>query len=297
MIDQPAVKSFLLLWDQNFWFNWAPSGFSCISSCACASLRRSSLCLSYSLSRASYRWQKGSPEPSVLKTEQTQFRQPLLLQPGHWCPAHPSGPPLGSPHVHVFVVLSSLKLSVLHQVQSHKGKWRQTFWLAQTESILAHTVQLAFFAAKGHCSKIFIQHIVHQDAPVLFCQVFPHAWAPALIAAWSYSLTDRGLCICLSPREVPVSAISSACPGPSELQPVLLHIVWYYLQRGWVSSGVNKDWTVSAWLKSRCTTPFVPPWSMELVSGIGWAWFSLARFPSPSCFSRDQQWHPRGFAP
>lgn len=162
--------------------------------------------------------------------------------PGHWCPAHPSGPPLGSSqHVHVFVLLNNLKLSALLQVQSHKGKWRQTFWLAETVLILAHTVQLAFFAAKGHCQFSFsiLSIRMPQSFSAKLFQMLEHQ--PLLPPGAILSQIQDSVFALVLMRFLPSSVISSACPGVSEMQPVLLRIVWYYLQRGSVSSVISKD--------------------------------------------------------
>lgn len=179
----------------------------------------------------------------------------LILPALHW--AQPQ-------HVHVFVLLNSLKLGALLQLQSHKGKWRQTFWPTETVLIFVHMVQLAF--AKEHCQFSFT--ILSIRMPQSFSAKLFQMLEPQLLflpGAILSQIQDSVFALVLM-RFLPSSVISSACPCPSELQPVLLHVVLYYLQRGWVSSLINKDWTVSALLKSRCTTPFVPPMSTELVS-------------------------------
>lgn len=62
-------------------------------------------------------------DPSLLKAEQTQFMQPLVMHPVCWPPAHLGGPVLFSlQRVHVFVVLSSLKLCAVPQMCSQKGQ-------------------------------------------------------------------------------------------------------------------------------------------------------------------------------
>lgn len=145
----------------------------------------------------------------------------LILPTLHW--AQPQ-------HVHVFVLLNSLKLGALLQLQSHKGKWRQTFWPTETVLIFAHMVQLAF--EKGHCQFSF--SILSIRMPQSFSAKLFQMLEPQLLflpGAILSQIQDSVFALVLM-RFLPSSVISSACPCPFELQPVLLHVVLYYLQRG-----------------------------------------------------------------
>lgn len=128
-------------------------------------------------------------DPSLLKAEQTQFMQPLVMHPVCWSPAWLGGPVLFSlQKVHVFVVLSSLRLGAVPQMQSQKGqKEAKEHFVWCGSCTLANTVLLAPFAARAHCWRMFSMLSIRmpwsfsaklfsrQLSPCLYCcmEIFP----------------------------------------------------------------------------------------------------------------------------
>jgi len=95
-------------------------------------------------------------ESCLLKAEQIQFMQPLVMYPVPWPPAHLGGPPLVSlQQVHVFVVLSSLKLGALLQMQSQKGWIEAKKYFAWCASYILANVQFTLSTARAHCWLVF----------------------------------------------------------------------------------------------------------------------------------------------